>query len=416
MVIKKTFSQGTLIFGTSILGIGSGFYVAHSLIFADILLGLANNCSKIFINLLQLMCIPIIFLSIVSTLANMDSLNEMKILGKKAVKYTLLTTLIAATLALILFILIDPARIATVFADQGATAINHGKGYLEFMLDIIPSNIIKTLGDNSKVISVVFIAALFGFATLSTPTEHKKTLQNLFASLFAVVLQITKLVIIGMPLAVWAFTTIFIKDLMHQDITSLALYITCILLANILQGIIVLPILLKIKKIPVLSTLKGMSHALVVAFFSKSSNATLPVTLRAAQTNLKVSPRVANFVLPLCTVINMNGCAAFILITVLFVATLGGMSFSPFDMIIWIFLASIAAIGNAGVPMGCFFLTSAFLVSMNLPSSHLQILGVILPFYSIIDMVETALNVWSDSCVTVIIDKEIREENEVENF
>ena len=102
----------------------------------------------------------------------------------------------------------------------------------------------------------------------------------------------------------------------------------------------------------------------------------------------------------------MNACAGFILITVLFVSISNGMHFSIYQMIMWIFLATLAAVGNAGVTMGCYFLTSAFLSSMNVP---LYLLGLILPIYTIIDMLESALNVWSNSCICTVIDKETKE-------
>ena len=134
------------------------------------------------------------------------------------------------------------------------------------------------------------------------------------------------------------------------------------------------------------------------------------MAIKCAEENAKVSRKVASFALPLCTTINMNGCAAFILTTVLFVSMSNGFVFSPAEMIVWIFIATIAAVGNAGVPMGCYFLSSAFLAAMNVP---LNILGIILPFYTMIDMVETAINVWSDSCVTAVVDKEIKQEQEL---
>ena len=105
-----------------------------------------------------------------------------------------------------------------------------------------------------------------------------------------------------------------------------------------------------------------------------------------------VSPQTAKFSLPLCSVINMNGCAAFILITTLFVAASEGIVFSFTQMLLWIPVATLIAVGNAGVPMGCYFLTSALLVGMNIP---LHVMGLILPLYTLIDMIETALNVWS---------------------
>jgi len=147
-----------------------------------------------------------------------------------------------------------------------------------------------------------------------------------------------------------------------------------------------------------------MFPALSLAFFTKSSSAALPMAIQCAEHRNGISPKVANFSLPLCTTINMNACAGFILITVLFVSMSNGMVYTLPEMAAWIFIATLAAIGNAGVPMGCYFLSSAFLAAMNVP---LNILGVILPFYAMIDMLESAINVWSDSCVTAIVDKEL---------
>ena len=169
----------------------------------------------------------------------------------------------------------------------------------------------------------------------------------------------------------------------------------------------VLPLFLKFNKVSPLKMVRGMMPALSVAFFTKSSSAALPMALRCAQENLKMSPKVANFTLPLCTTINMNACAAFILTTVLFVSMSNGIAFSGPEMFLWIFIATIAAVGNAGVPMGCYFLSSAFLAAMDVP---LNILGVILPFYTMIDMVESAINVWSDACVTAVVDQKVSED------
>jgi Na+/H+-dicarboxylate symporter len=146
-----------------------------------------------------------------------------------------------------------------------------------------------------------------------------------------------------------------------------------------------------------------MLPALSIAFFSKSSAGTLPVTMNTVEVNLGVSPKVSRFVLPLCTSINMNGCAAFIFTTVIYIMQNHGIEINLWTMFAWIFIATIAAIGNAGVPMGCFFLSASLLSSMDIP---IILLGLILPFYSIIDMIETALNVWSDACVTKVIDEQ----------
>lgn len=147
-----------------------------------------------------------------------------------------------------------------------------------------------------------------------------------------------------------------------------------------------------------------MLPAILMALFTKSSAATLPVTVESAENNLKVKKEVARFVLPICCTINMNGCAAFILVTSLFVMQNGGWTLSMPTVLLWFFISIVSAIGNAGVPMGCYFLTLSLMSGIQAP---IGILGIILPIYTIIDMIETAENVWSDSCVCAMVDKAI---------
>ena len=146
--------------------------------------------------------------------------------------------------------------------------------------------------------------------------------------------------------------------------------------------------------------------AVLMALFTKSSAATLPVTMETAERRLGIQKRVARFVLPICTTINMNGCAAFILVTSLFVMQNGGTPITSVTILSWIFISVISAVGNAGVPMGCYFLTLSLMSGIGAP---IAILGIILPIYTIIDMIETAENVWSDSCVAAIVDHDERD-------
>lgn len=145
--------------------------------------------------------------------------------------------------------------------------------------------------------------------------------------------------------------------------------------------------------------------AVLMALFTKSSAATLPVTMQTAEDRLGVSNQVSRFVLPICTTINMNGCAAFILVTSLFLMQNGEMPLPWTTMILWLFISVISAVGNAGVPMGCYFLTLSLMSGINAP---IGIMGIILPIYTIIDMIETAENVWSDSCVCAMVDRDLK--------
>jgi len=334
----------------------------------------------------------------------------MQRMGRKVIVYTLGTTLVAATVALLFYLVIDPSRQALNIEQSAIPEVVQSTSYFSIVKNIIPSNFFEAFAEGN-VIGIVFIAFLLSLSILLLPSDQKEFLNKFFSSLFAAMIKITCFIITLMPIAIWAFMALLMKDLQqnYAQFNRLLLYVICIVGANLIQGFIVLPLLLIFKKISPWKSFQAMSPALTLAFFTKSSNATLPVTMQSIEKNLGVSQRTSTFTLPLCSVVNMNGCAAFILTTVLFVSTLHGMVFSPLELVGWIFFATIAAIGNAGVPMGCFFLTSAFLIGMDVP---LYMMGLILPFYSVLDMIETALNVWSDACITIVVDKELAEAKE----
>ncbi|MCH9627736.1 MAG: Proton/glutamate-aspartate symporter [Chlamydiales bacterium] len=393
-------------------------YVGNLLLLAGIGLGLltgwanigalnetASVTSELFLRLLKLIGVPIIFLAVTSTITGMKSLHEMKRMGRKVLLYTLGTTLVSAAVALLLYVTINPAAAAMGMKGTAATDAPQQASYLSFVINIIPSNFFEAFAQGN-VMGIVFIAMILSVSILFLPTEQKTFLNQFFSSLFAAMLKITGFVIKLMPIAIWGFMVLLVKELQenHAHFNRIMLYVICVVSANLIQGFLVLPLFLKMKKVSPWRSFRGMGQALTVAFFSKSSSATLPVSIQCAEKNLGIKQKVSSFSFPLCSVINMNGCAAFILTTVLFVSSANGLTFSGFDLFSWIFIATFAAIGNAGVPMGCFFLSSAFLIGMDVP---LYMMGLILPFYAVLDMIETALNIWSDACITIAVDKDL---------
>ena len=385
-----------------LLGSTAGYF---QLSFLDVFL---EGTSELFLKGLRLLSVPMIFLAIVSTASQMQSLQEAKFLAKKVLKYTITTTLIAALIGLFLFLIFHPEKKVTTHAILTMTP---KETYLSTLFKLVPSNFLEPFLEHN-VIGAAFIATLFSIAILTLPSKQSVLIKDFFHALFNALLKITSWIIALMPLGIFAFSFQFFKNISDNQahLNHLFLYSLCILGANVIQGFIILPLMLKWKKLSPLKIAQGMIPALSMAFFSKSSSATLPLTLKAAKQRLNISEKTAHFSFPLCSIINMNGCAAFILITFLFVSTSHGIPFTPFQLIGLVFVASIAAIGNAGVPMGCFFLTSALLVGMDIP---LSLMGMILPLYSLFDMVETALNVWSDSCITVIVDKQLTEKTQI---
>lgn len=368
----------------------------------EILITCAEHVALIIKNLLALVSLPVIFLSIVSSLSGMEQPREARVLGLRVLCYTLGTTIGAALVGLVLFFIIKPVRAVRLLGHyENAVPAASGQ-YADFFLSMFPSNLVQAFSGSGGVMAVVFLGFLFGAAVLTLPVKQRAVLREGFSALFALMLAVTRFILLLMPLAVWAFTALFVTSLQMgaERIAAIGWYALTVVLANIVQGVVVLPLLVRIKGIDPLRLLRAFRPALFLAFVSKSSNMTLPVTLECAQQKAGISERVARFCLPLCATINMNGCAAFILITLLFVASCHGVAITVFDLGVWLLLATLAAIGNAGVPMGCFFLTTAFLVQLHLP---LDLMGVILPIYALLDMVETALNVWSDACVTAVV-------------
>jgi Na+/H+-dicarboxylate symporter len=386
----------------ALLGIASGISQVGFLLEA------AGLVAELFIRLLKLVSLPLIFLSVITAITGMESFEEFKTLGSKVLKYTLLTTVIAATVALGLFVGINPvagqlegAKPPEFEGDQG--------GYLSYLLAIIPENIIAPFYDN-HVLGVLFLALALALAILSMTEKQRRPLHELFSGFFAAVMTVTAFLMRLMPFGVWSFVTLFMRDLQEgMPMKGIMLYLLCVVLSNVIQAAIVLPLLLRWKGYSPLNMARGMMPALIVAFFSKSSGVALPMAMKCAEEGLQIQKRVSRFSFPLCVTINMNACAAFILTTVLFVSMSHGVMYSPLELIAWIFIATLAAVGNAGVPMGCYFLSTAFLVSMNVP---LNIMGAIFPLYTVIDMLETAINVWSNGCVAAAVDADVRAEEE----
>ncbi|WP_108897123.1 dicarboxylate/amino acid:cation symporter [Chlamydia serpentis] len=362
----------------------------------------AECIANTFLKFLRLLSIPLVFCALGSTITSIQNFSTMITLGKRILYYTLLTTLIAASIGLGLFFLIRPH----IISQETLSSSTHCNplGYLDVLADTIPENILKPF-ITGNVISTACLACLLATASLFLKEKEKIFVQQFFNSFFSIFLNLARGGLKLLPIAMLGFSVLLFKEFKDQgNLPIFSKYLLCVVGANLAQGFIVLPVLLKINQVSPLKTAKAMSPALVTAFFSKSSAATLPLTMELAEDELKINTSLSRFSFPLCSVINMNGCAAFILITVFFVATSNGMVISPLMSLGWICIATLAAIGNAGVPMGCYFLTLSLLTSMNVP---LSILGLILPFYTVLDMIETSLNVWSDCCVVSLANKQL---------
>lgn len=373
-----------------------------------------NFVASAYTRMFQFVAIPTIALAVLTTLAN---LGEQKGMGKvfaRTIFYTLTTTFAATMVGLGLYLAVQPGNVAIDISNFGEhaatlsdlTATAKGYGVYQHILNIIPNNIIAPLS-SGNVLSILMIAATMGVAIAAMPKNEEKRillgavngLQSLF---FTIIRGLVKI----LPVGIIAFSAQLAGQLAHGEAAgSLGKYLLVVLAGNAIQFFVVLPLFLLIKGINPVRNFMQMSPAVMMALFTKSSTATLPVTINSALQNMKARKEVANFVLPMCCTINMNGCAAFIYVTSLFVMELAGVHLDLSTMLIWSLIAVVSAVGNAGVPMGCFFLTLSLMSGQNVGPA-LGIMGVILPFYAIIDMIETAENVWSDTCVCAMVNKD----------
>lgn len=367
----------------------------------------ANFIAAIYVRLFQLLAVPTIVLAVTTTLATLGSGPDAGRIFRHTIMYTLLTTFVAALVGLLLYVIIAPGNMVISAAETGSqlSADTSQLSYTDHLLSVIPNNIVKPFLDGN-VLSLLLLAAAVGIAlSQMTDTPHKKSVVNFLLGIQEVLFMLIRGLIWTLPIGILAFAAQLSSQLSAGVIAdSLGKYVAVVLGGNLLQFFIVLPVFLLLRGLNPIRVMTKMTPAIMMALFTKSSAATLPVTMQTAEERLGVKSQISRFVLPICTTINMNGCAAFILVTSLFVMQQGGIELTWTTMLTWVLISVVSAIGNAGVPMGCYFLTLSLMSGINAP---IAVLGIILPIYTIIDMVETAVNVWSDSCVCAMTDHDL---------
>lgn len=267
-----------------------------------------------FIKIFKCVSLPIISLSIIVTFSRFRGDAHMKAVWKKTIFYTVNTTIIAASVACVLYYLIAPDNLFThaqsSIQDIGLQNIH----YFSYLNTIIPSNILSPFIEH-HVMGVLLISIIMGIAIAFIPEEGaRNVVSDFFKGIHSIFITITSWIVKLIPIALFGFITTTLVELKSgANVAGLTKYLLIVVLANVLQGFVILPIFLYINKIKPFATMKAMLPALSVAFFAKSSAGRLPITMNTIEKNANVSSNISRSVLPLCTSINMNGCAAFIL-------------------------------------------------------------------------------------------------------
>ena len=369
--------------------------------------------ATVYTRLFQLLAVPTIVLAVITTFATFGSKGSGRIFGR-TLTYTLLTTFAAAIVGAVLYVLIAPGNLSidTVVEanlnqeSEISNPLQQRMTYADHILSVTPNNIVKPFLEGN-VLSLLLLAFAIGFGLSKLlESENKNVVVKFLLGLQELLFLLIRGLIWTLPLGIVAFSAQLSAQVSAGVVAdSIGKYVLVVLGGNIIQFFVVLPLFLMARGLNPIHVLGKMMPAVLMALFTKSSAATLPVTMNTAEDRLGIRSKIARFVLPICTTINMNGCAAFILVTSLFVMQQGGTPITLGTILLWILISVISAVGNAGVPMGCYFLTLSLMSGIGAP---VAVLGIILPIYTIIDMVETAENVWSDSCVSAMVDKDLQ--------
>ncbi len=368
---------------------------------------------QIFLRLLFMLVIPLLFSALVVGISEMGEVRSLKRVGLRTLAYTVIVSAIAVAVSLVTVNVLKPgagvdraaaAELLQQSAGRAGEIVQAGAEQpsgIDAFIHIVPNNLVEALGSNSAIISVMFFALFFGIGLLLTDTPNARALKRGFDGLFDVTMRLILVVIKLAPLAVACFmfnlAALFGWDLLVR----LSAYVGVVLLALAIQMFIVFPILLKTlgRKSP-LAFFRETQEASVMAFSTASSNATLPTSLKVADEQLKLPPRIARFVLTIGATANQNGTAMFEGVTVLFLAQFFGIDLSLGQQLMVMLVCILGGIGTAGVPAGSLPVVALILAMVGIDP---QAIALVLGVDRFLDMCRTTLNVVGDLVAAQVI-------------
>jgi Na+/H+-dicarboxylate symporter len=356
----------------------------------------------LFIRLLKMIIIPLIMATMVSGVVSIGKFGRLGRIGAQTFVYYLATTVLAITVGLILVNLIAPGVGANPLSEQAFLPMDHEPPTVTSILrDIVPSNLVGAMA-NGDVLGVIFFSLLFGAALLAV-RDRAEPVIAFFKGFDAVMMKLTGWIMNLAPIGVFALIAVMVGRLNKDDILALAKYMLTVIAGLAVHACIVLPILLSVlaKRNP-LVFFRQMFNALVTAFSTDSSAATLPVSMECLEENAKLPERITSFVMPIGATVNMDGTALYEAVAVMFIAQVYGVDMTFANQLIIVLTATLASVGAAAIPSAGLITMVIVLRAVNLP---LEGIGMILAVDRILDMCRTTVNVWGDACGAAIIAK-----------
>ena len=367
-----------------------------------------------FLRALRMIIIPIIFTSLTMGVASIGGSSDLGRIAGKTFAFYVSTTLIAATLGLILVNIFQPGVGADVGLSESIDSIAATQtSFIDQIVGIIPANIFADMA-NGNILPLIFFSILFGFFITRVGEKSKSFMIDFFSSTYDVIIKITMFIIRLAPIGVFAIVATMIgkqagdMDKLLKTLSSLGLFVGIVWAGCLMQTFIILPATVRfIGKANPWKHMSKMSTAILTAFSTCSSAAALPISLRDTQEKVGVSNKIASFTLPLGATVNMNGTALYESVAVLFIAQAYGIELTIIQQIIVVATVLLAAIGTASIPMAGLVMISVVLSAVGLP---LEGIGLVLAVEQLCNMPRTATNSYGDMCAAVEIAKSEGEE------
>jgi Na+/H+-dicarboxylate symporter len=372
----------------------------------------------IFINLLKLIAVPLILASLIKGISDLKDISKLSRMGFRTIAFYLFTTVFAVSLGLIVANVIKPGRAlsAGTRSEMLATygqAVEKQKeqaeqqkqtGPLKFVEDIVPDNIFSAATSNSRMLQVIFFAICIGISMIMLPEKNTAPVKNFFDSFNDIILKMIDLIMLAAPFGVFALIAALVAESPSVELfKALGIYALAVVLGLAILIFIFYPLLIYIftRRNPV-KFLQQISPAMLLAFSTSSSAATLPVTMDVVENNVGVDNEVSSFVLPIGATINMDGTSLYQAVAAIFIAQAFGMDLSLSAQLAIILTATLASIGSAAVPGAGIVMLIIVLTQAGIPEAGLALIfAVDRP----LDMMRTTANVASDCTIATIIAK-----------
>jgi len=390
---------------------------AHTLGFNDFTSDWIKPWGVIFVNLLKLIAVPLVFASLIKGVASLSDITRLSKIGSRTVLLYLFSTVLSVSIGLFLVNTFKPGNsfseekkyeLREKYSSKADLKINDAKsveenGPLQFVVDIVPVNIISSASENKNMLQIIFFAILFGISIIVIPDEKTIYVRGFFDGINDIILYIVDLIMKFAPYGVFALLASLVVDFGASIDLFLALgyYSLTVTLGLLLMIFVFYPILLKIfTNMPYLTFFKAISPAQMLAFSTSSSAATLPVTMDRCENNVGISKEVSAFVLPLGATINMDGTSLYQAVAAVFIAQAFGYDLDLASQLTIVLTATLASIGAAAVPGAGMVMLVIVLSSIGIDPEGIALIFAV---DRILDMLRTVVNVTGDATVATIV-------------